>query len=52
VGQSGLRPQWRGLTGTISGRWGDPEYPALDVLMDDGRSHLFWHHELELVPDR
>ena len=52
VGQSGLRPEWPGLTGTISGRWGDPEYPALDVLMDDGRSHLFWHHELELVPDR
>ncbi len=52
VGESGLRPEWRGLTGTISGRWGDPEYPALDVRMEDGRSQLFWHHELEEVPER
>ncbi len=50
MGESGLRPQWRGLTGTIGARWGHPEYPALDVLMEDGRSQLFWHHELELVP--
>jgi hypothetical protein len=52
VGESGLRPQWRGQTGTISGRWGHPEYPALDVRMEDGRSQLFWHHELERVPER
>ena len=36
----------RGLLGTIRGRWGDPEYLALDVLLDDGRLQLFWHHEL------
>ncbi len=52
VGESGLRPEWRGLTGTISARWGHPEYPALDVRMEDGRSQLFWHHELEEVPER
>jgi hypothetical protein len=52
VGESGVRPQWRGLTGTISARWGHPEYPALDVRMEDGRSQLFWHHELERVPER
>ena len=51
MGESGLRPEWRGLTGTISARWGDPEYPALDVRMEDGRSQLFWHHELERVPE-
>ena len=50
VVESGLRPEWRGLTGTISARWGYPEYPALDVIMEDGRSQLFWHHELQLVP--
>lgn len=49
MGECGLRPEWRGLTDTISGRWGHPEYPALDVRMDDGRSQLFWHHELEEV---
>ena len=47
VGESGLRPEWRGLMGRISARWGHPEYLALDVLMEDGRSSLFWHHELE-----
>ncbi len=52
VGKSGLRPEWRGLTGTISARWGHPEYLALDVRMEDGRSQLFWHHELEEVPER
>ena len=52
VGESGLRPEWRGLTGTISGMWGDPGYLALDVSMEDGRSQLFWHHELDQFPER
>jgi hypothetical protein len=42
----------RGLTGTISGRWGDPEYPALDVVLEDGRTRLFWHHELKEIAQR
>jgi hypothetical protein len=37
VGESGLRPEWRGLTGTISGRWGHPEYVSLDVRLEDAR---------------
>lgn len=40
-------PSLRGLAGTIEKRWGDPNYVALDVLLDEGRSELFWHHELE-----
>ena len=51
VGQSGLRSELRGLTGKIIGRWGHPEYLALDVRMEDGSSQLFWHHELEEVPE-
>ncbi len=47
VGESGLLPEWRGMTGRIIGRWGHPEYLALDVRLEDGRSQLFWHHELE-----
>jgi hypothetical protein len=39
--------EWRGQEGTITKRWGDPNYTALDVLLDDGRWQLFWHHELE-----
>jgi hypothetical protein len=40
---------WRGQEGTITKRWGDPTYTALDVLLEDGISQLFWHHELEEV---
>jgi hypothetical protein len=42
----------RGMVGTIEKGWGNPEYIALDVLLDDGRSELFWHHELEEIPRR
>jgi hypothetical protein len=42
----------RGMVGTIEKRWGNPEYIALDVLLEDGRSELFWHHELEEIPQR
>jgi hypothetical protein len=49
VGYSGLHSEWRGLTGTVSGKWGYPEYLALDVLLEDGRTQLFWHHELEEI---
>jgi hypothetical protein len=41
------RADVRGLEGTITGRWRSPDYVALDVLLDDGRTQLFWHHELE-----
>ena len=37
----------RGQEGTIAKKWGNPGYPALDVLLDDGGWHLFWYHELE-----
>ena len=43
---------WRGQEGTIAKSWGDPTYTALDVLLDDGRSQLFWHHELEVADGR
>jgi hypothetical protein len=36
----------RGLRGTIIARWGNPNYVALDVLLDEGHTELFWHHEL------
>jgi len=35
--------------GPIEKRWGDPTYPAPDVLLADGSRQLFWHHELEEV---
>jgi hypothetical protein len=51
VADSGWRSEWRGLTGTISRRWGNPEYLALDVVLEDGRTQLFWHHELEEIAE-
>ena len=49
VGEAGLGSEWQGLAGTITGKWGDPAYLALDVLLDDGRTLLFWHYELEQI---
>jgi hypothetical protein len=43
---------WSGQEGTIAKRWGDPTYSAIDVLLDDGRSELFWHYELEEIAER
>jgi hypothetical protein len=49
VHNSLLESELRGLEGTITTKWGNPHYLALDVLLDDGRTKLFWHHELEDV---
>lgn len=51
VRQSPARADLRGIEGTIAGRWGSPHYVALDVLLDDGRTQLFWHHELEEIDE-
>jgi hypothetical protein len=42
----------RGRKGTIAHRWGHPDYPALDVLLDNGDWQLFWYYELELVDEK
>jgi hypothetical protein len=49
VGKDHRKTDFRGREGTIAKRWGDPGYPALDVLLDDGDWQLFWYHELEPV---
>jgi len=33
--------------GTITQKWGHPDHAAVDVVLDDGRTVLFWHYELE-----
>jgi hypothetical protein len=43
------RAELRGMFGTIEHRFGHPEYLALDVRLDDGRSELFWAHGLEIA---
>ena len=42
----------RGLVGTIEKRWGNPDYVALDVMLDDGDSQLFWYYALEEIAER
>ena len=43
------RSEFGGMLGTVEHRWGNPDYPALDVRLEDGRLQLFWFHELEEV---
>ena len=52
MGECGLHSELRGLGGRIIGRWGHPEYLALNVRMEDGSSSLFWHYELEEAPQQ
>lgn len=41
----GTRP--RGTIGSVYRCYGEPEYLALEVVLEDGRSHLFWSHDGE-----
>ncbi len=38
-----------GMFGVIEKSWGSPDYPALDVRLEDGHSELFWFHQLDSV---
>ena len=40
-------PELKGQVGTINPRYGGVHYPAFKVCFEDGRSELFWSHELE-----
>lgn len=40
-------PGFAGMRGTIERRFGDPEYPAFDVRLEDGGLELFWFHQLD-----
>ena len=35
-----------GMRGTIQRCWGNSEHAAVDVLLEDGRSELFWLPDL------
>ena len=49
VSDSLLRADLRGLEGTIAEGWGSPGFLAFEVLLEDGRSELFWQYELEEI---
>jgi hypothetical protein len=39
----------QGAFGTIKKHYGIPDYTAFEVLFPDGKSELFWEHQLEEV---
>ena len=43
------KPELEGMSGIIEQCWGSPDYVALDVRLEDGRSELFWFHQLDVV---
>jgi hypothetical protein len=45
------KPQFDGMLGTIKKTFGHPDYTAVDVLLEDGRAELFWHHQLDMVEE-
>jgi len=49
VKEGHLKSKFGGMRGTIEHKWGAPEYPALDVRLEDGQLQLFWFHELDEV---
>jgi hypothetical protein len=40
-------PELKGQVGTINQRYGGVHNPAFKVWFEDGRSQLFWSHQLE-----
>ena len=51
VVKSFRHPEFEGMLGTIKDCYGDADYPALDVQLEDGRLELFWFHQLEKVEE-
>ena len=51
VNEKHWKSRYRGMRGTVEHKWGHPDHPALDVRLEDGRSELFWFHELDKVQE-
>jgi hypothetical protein len=45
------KSQFAGMRGTVRNLWGQSEYAAVDVLLEDGRSELFWLPDLAVVDE-
>jgi hypothetical protein len=41
------KTQCVGMSGVIEQRWGHPDFPALDVRLEDRSLVLFWSYELD-----
>jgi hypothetical protein len=45
------KSQFAGMRGAVQHLWGQSEYAAVDVLLEDGRSELFWLPDLSVVDE-
>ena len=43
--------QFASMSGTVQDLWGNSEHGAVDVLLEDGRSELFWLTDLFVVDE-
>jgi hypothetical protein len=46
------KAEFAGMRGTIQERRGNSEYTAVEVLLEDGRSELFWLTDLSEIDER
>jgi hypothetical protein len=49
VREGNWKNEFAGMRGTVQHIWGQSEHAAVDVLLEDGRSELFWPTDLSLV---
>jgi hypothetical protein len=45
------KSRFSGMKGTVQHLWGDAEHAAVDVLLEDGHSELFWLPDLSVVDE-
>jgi hypothetical protein len=45
------KSQFAGMRRTVQNVWSNSEHAAVDVLLEDGRSELFWLIDLSVVDD-
>jgi hypothetical protein len=43
------KAEFAGMLGTVQACWGQSEHAAVDVLLEDRRSELFWLPDLSVV---
>jgi hypothetical protein len=43
--------EFDGMLGTVKQTFGNPDYVAVDVQLDNGRLELFWHHQLDKLDE-
>ena len=43
------KSEFAGMSGTVQNLWGQSEHVVVDVLLEDGRSELFWLTDLSVV---